>query len=114
MAQYSAGRPDMKRSSGGAGAEGMTHSIWCHPAQLTSRIVPRASALSHSNTQSVGMTDPQIFAFLVPPFLFVLTCSMVFFSTKRMKPDKPVGPPASVIRPAFYTRKPRKHLTSAK
>ena len=59
------------------------------------------------------MTDPQIFAFLVLPFLFVPTCSMVFFSTKRMKPDKPVGPPTSVIRPAFDTRKPRKYPTSA-
>ncbi len=69
--------------------------------------------MSHSDTQSVGVTDSQIVAFLVLPFLFVPTCSMVFFSTKRMKPDKPVDPPASVTRPAFYTRKPRQHLASA-
>ena len=60
------------------------------------------------------MTDTQIFSFLVMPFLFVLTCSMVFFSSKRTKPDKPVDPPAPVTRPTSYTRKPRKQLTSAK
>ena len=39
------------------------------------------------------MTDPQIFAFLVMPFLFLLTCSMVFFSHERRKPEEPVDPP---------------------
>jgi hypothetical protein len=60
------------------------------------------------------MTDSQIFTFLVMPFLFVLIFSMVFFSSKRMKPDKPVDPPEPVIRPTSYTRKPRKTPTSAK
>jgi hypothetical protein len=60
------------------------------------------------------MTDPQIFSFLVMPFLFVLTCGMVFFYSKQLKPDKPVNRPESVTRPTSYTRKPRKQLTSAK
>jgi len=53
------------------------------------------------------MTDTQIFAFLVMPILFVLTCSMVFFSGERTKPEQPADPPEPVTRPKVYTRKPR-------
>ncbi len=35
------------------------------------------------------MTDPQILTFLVMPFLFVLTCSMVFFRNRKIKPRNP-------------------------
>lgn len=65
-------------------------------------------------TQSIAMTDPQIFAFLVMPFLFVLTCSMVFFSRERTKPGQPADPPEPVTRPKAYTRKPRKRGSAAK
>jgi hypothetical protein len=70
--------------------------------------------LSHSTIQSVGMTDPQIFCFLVMPFLFILSCSMVFVSSKRMKLEKRADPPKSATKPTSYTRKPRKKPTSAK
>jgi hypothetical protein len=30
---------------------------------------------------------------LVMPFLFVLTCSMVFFSRERKRPEEPANPP---------------------
>ncbi|ANY82733.1 hypothetical protein BB934_31250 (plasmid) [Microvirga ossetica] len=59
------------------------------------------------------MTDPQIFAFLVTPFLFVLTSSMVFYSHERSKPEEPVDPPEPVTRPSAYTRKPRKRSPSS-
>ncbi len=52
------------------------------------------------------MTDPQIFAFLVMPFLFVLTCSMVFFSSQSTRSQKPADP---VTKPNTYTRKPAKN-----
>jgi hypothetical protein len=32
------------------------------------------------------MTDSQIFAFLVMPFLSILTCSMVFVSSRNTRP----------------------------
>ncbi|QRM33218.1 hypothetical protein [Microvirga sp. VF16] len=60
------------------------------------------------------MTDPQIFAFLVMPFLFVLTGSMVFFSSRTTRSEQPADPPAPMTRPNSYTRKPRKRSTSAK
>jgi hypothetical protein len=60
------------------------------------------------------MTDPQIFCFLVMPFLFILSCSMVFVSSKRMKLEKRSDPPKSATKPTSYTRKPRKKPTSAK
>jgi hypothetical protein len=53
------------------------------------------------------MTDPQIFAFLVMPFLFVLTCSMVFFSSREAESDKPTDPPEPAAKSGSYTRKPR-------
>ena len=40
----------------------------------------KRSALPHSTTQFIEITDTQIFPFLVMPFLSILTCSMVFFS----------------------------------
>jgi hypothetical protein len=54
------------------------------------------------------MTDPQIFAFLVMPFLFVLTCSMVFCSSRKTESDKPADPPEPVTKSNSFTRKPRK------
>ncbi len=54
------------------------------------------------------MTDTQIFAFLVMPFLFVLTCSMVFVSGWKMQPRKPADPPKPVTGPNSYVRKSRK------
>ncbi len=60
------------------------------------------------------MTDLQVFTFLVMPFLFVLTCSMVFFSSRTMKSKKPADPPVPVTRPNSYTRKSRKRSLSAK
>jgi hypothetical protein len=54
------------------------------------------------------MTDPQIFAFLVMPFLFTLTCSMVFFSSRETESDKPADPPEPATKSSSYTRKPRK------
>jgi hypothetical protein len=59
------------------------------------------------------MTDPQIFAFLVMPFLFVLIGSMVFFSHDRGKPEEFTDPPAPVPGTNVYARKPRKRRTSA-
>ena len=56
------------------------------------------------------MTNTQIFSFLVMPFLLVLTCSMVFFSSRDIKPRKPADPPEPVTRPNSYTRKPRKKI----
>jgi Na+-transporting methylmalonyl-CoA/oxaloacetate decarboxylase gamma subunit len=60
------------------------------------------------------MTDTQIFAFLVMPFLFVLICSMVFFGSQTRKSDKAADPPKPVIRPNAYMRKPRKRSTSVR
>ncbi len=60
------------------------------------------------------MTDPQIFAFLVMPFLFVLTCSMVFSSRERTKPEHPAAPAGPVTRAKAYTRKLRKRGPAAK
>jgi hypothetical protein len=60
------------------------------------------------------LTDTQIFAFLVLPFLFVLTCSMVFFSSRTTQSDKPADPPKPVTRPNTYTRQPRKRSTSVR
>jgi hypothetical protein len=57
------------------------------------------------------MTDTQIFTFLVIPFLFALSCSMVFFSSRTMKSNKPADPPVPVARPNSYTRKSRKKIT---
>jgi hypothetical protein len=48
------------------------------------------------------------------PFLFVLSCSMVFFSRERRKPKESVDPPKPVTSPNTYTRKPRKRSASAK
>jgi len=45
------------------------------------------------------MTDTQIFTFLVIPFLFALSCSMVFVSSQTMKSKKPADPPVPVTRP---------------
>ena len=53
------------------------------------------------------MTDSQIFAFLVMPFLFILTCSMVFVSSRNTRSQEPADPPKPVTRPNSYTRKPR-------
>jgi hypothetical protein len=75
--------------------------------------VLRAAAVPHPITQFFGMTDPQIFTFLVMPFLLVLTCSMVFFSSRKIKPRKPADPPEPVIRPNSYTRKPRKRINDS-
>ena len=58
----------------------------CHPPWLIRVILPCVSALTHRTAQFFEMTDPQIFAFLVMPFLFVLTCGMVFFSRERPQP----------------------------
>jgi hypothetical protein len=60
------------------------------------------------------MTDPQIFTFLVMPFLFVLSCSMVVFSSRKPKSDKPADPPEPMTRPNSYTRKSRKQQTTTK
>jgi hypothetical protein len=76
--------------------------------------VLKAAALPHRITQFVGMTDTQIFTLLVMPFLFVLTCSMVFFSRRTTKSEKPAEPPVPVTKPNTYTRKPRKRAASAK
>ncbi|MBA1156005.1 hypothetical protein [Microvirga mediterraneensis] len=65
-------------------------------------------------TRFMEMSDTQIFAFLVMPFLLVLCCSAVFFSREGTKPEKPVAPPEPVTRPNTYTRKPRKRSPSAK
>ena len=59
------------------------------------------------------MTDTQIFALLVMPFLFVLTCSMVFFSREKTKPKQPADLPKPV-RPNSSTHQPRKRSTAAK
>jgi hypothetical protein len=72
--------------------------------------VLRAAAFPHRTKQFVGMTDPQIFTFLVMPFLLVMTCSMVFFSSRNIKPRKPADPAEPVTRPNSYTRKPRKRI----
>jgi len=60
------------------------------------------------------MTNTQIFAFLVMPFLLVLSCSMVFFSSRTMKSKKPADRPEPVTKPYAYTRKPRNGARSAK
>jgi hypothetical protein len=74
----------------------------------------RASAVLHRITQFVGMTDTQIFTVLVMPFLLVLTCSMVFFSSRTMKLKKPADPSVLVTRPNSYARKPRKTITASR
>jgi hypothetical protein len=48
-----------------------------------------AAALPHRTKQFAGMTDPQIFAFLVMPILLIMTCSMMFFSSRNIKPGDP-------------------------
>jgi hypothetical protein len=73
----------------------------------------RVAAATSGTRQSFGMTDIQIFAFLVMPFLFVLSCSMVFFSRERRKPKESVDPPKPLTSPNTYTRKPRKRSASA-
>jgi hypothetical protein len=45
-------------------------------------------------------------------FLFVLNCSMVFFSRERREPKESVDPPKPVTSP--HTRKPRNRSASAK
>ncbi len=60
------------------------------------------------------MTDTQIFAFLVMPFLFVLTCSMVFFSSRTTQSDKPADLPKPVTKPTADIRKSRQRQTRAK
>jgi hypothetical protein len=72
------------------------------------------SALTHRTAQFFEMTDPQIFAFLVMPFLFVLTCGMVFFSRERPKPEQPADPLEPVTRPKALTRERRKRGSAAK
>jgi hypothetical protein len=57
------------------------------------------------------MTAQQIFAFLVMPFLLVLSCSMVFLSSRTMESKKPADPPVPVTKPNSYTRKSRKKIT---
>ena len=69
---------------------------------------------THSTTRSIGMTDTQIFAFLVMPFLFVLSCGAVFFRREGRKPEEPVTPSKPVTRPNTYTRKPRNRSSSTK
>jgi hypothetical protein len=76
--------------------------------------VLRATAVPHCITQFVGMTDTQIFTFLMMPFLLVLTCSMVFCSSRKIKPRKPTDPPMSITRSNSYVRKPRDRSASAK
>jgi hypothetical protein len=77
-------------------------------------IVLWVSALTHNTAQSFGMTDTQIFAFLVMPFLSALTCSMVFVSSRTTKPKKSADPPKPVIRPNAYMRKSCKRSTSVR
>jgi hypothetical protein len=72
------------------------------------------AAVPHRITQFIGMTDTQIFTFLVMPFLFVLTCSIVFFSSREIKSRKPTDPPISITRSNSYVRKPRNLSASAK
>jgi hypothetical protein len=60
------------------------------------------------------MTDTQIFAFLVMPFLFILTCSMVIFSSRKTEAEKPANSPEPVARPNSYTRKSRRQQTASK
>jgi hypothetical protein len=60
------------------------------------------------------MTDLQIFAFLVMPFLFVLTCSLVFFSSRNTEADKPADPPEPMTKPTSYTRRSRKQQNAHK
>jgi hypothetical protein len=76
--------------------------------------VLRAAAVPRRITQFVGMTDTQIFTLLVVPLLFVLTCSMVFFSSRRINPRKSTDPPKPVTKPNSDTRKSRKGSRSAK
>jgi hypothetical protein len=78
------------------------------------KIMLGASPLSHSTTQSVEMPDSQIFAFLVMPFLFVLTCSMVFVSSRNTRSQEPADPPKPVTRPNSYARKPRRQRRAAR
>ena len=59
----------------------------------------RVAAATSGTRQSIGMTDIQIFAFLVMPFLFILSCSMVFFSRERRKPKESVDPPKPLTSP---------------
>jgi hypothetical protein len=68
----------------------------------------RVAAINHSIPQFIGMTDPQIFAFLVMPFLFGLTCSMVWFSGRKAEADKPADPPEPATTSNSYPCKPRK------
>jgi hypothetical protein len=79
------------------------------------RVQDRAKSISFvpCTTQSIGMTDTQIFLFLVMPFLVVLTCSMVFFSQERSRPEKAADPPEPRTSPNTYIRKPRKKPTAA-
>ena len=60
------------------------------------------------------MTDTQIFAFLVMPFLFILTCSMVIFGSRKTEAEKPANSPEPVARPNSYTRKSRRQQTASK
>jgi hypothetical protein len=45
------------------------------------------------------MAYPQIFTVLVTLFLFVLTCSIVVFSSREIKNWNPVDPPMPMTRP---------------
>jgi Na+-transporting methylmalonyl-CoA/oxaloacetate decarboxylase gamma subunit len=60
------------------------------------------------------MTDTQIFTFLVMPFLFVLTCSMVFVGSRTTRSQKPADPPKPVTKPTSNTRKHRHRRAVAK
>ncbi len=60
------------------------------------------------------MTDTQIFALLVMPFLFVLTCSTVFVSSRKTRSGKPTDQTMPVTKPNSYTRKPRRQRTAIK
>jgi hypothetical protein len=60
------------------------------------------------------MTDPQIFAFLVMPFLFILTCSMVFVGNRNTRSQEPADPPKPVTRSNSYARKPHRQRRAAR
>jgi hypothetical protein len=60
------------------------------------------------------MTDSQIFTFLVMPFLFVLTCSIVFVSSRNRRSQEPADPLKSVTRPNSYVREPRRQRRAAR
>jgi hypothetical protein len=60
------------------------------------------------------MTDTQIVVFLVMPFLFVLTGSMVFFGHEGQKPKDSMDPSRSATKSNTHARKSRRSSMSAK